>query len=415
MVSRPEVTMPSQEGSDSAGGSSRIDPARVSLLAILALAVVARLHGVGELDVWIDEANAILTAGVALPLMLDKLQLDSSPPFFYVVLHFWILIFGDGSIALRLLSGLTGVGLVAATYWAGRELISRPVGLWAALFVAASPIQAYYSQQVRMYALLPLLALLSVALLVRYLRDEKRGDYALWLTFTILALYTHNFAIYLLPVHGVLIALSGTLVRSWRHWALAAAVGLLAFAPWIPTLFAQVENRDQYAWFLADWQRLGPTGVVVRTFRSYSPGAEYVKFARLEKFTTWGGWPTLAMAGLAGLGAWSLALRWRERGWVEALWPSLFLLVPIAGALITSSLLTPHYVPGRVDQMMFPAFALLVGFGLGRLRPTPLRLATVAAILVVATWSKLNLYSDDSRGAIAIWRWASPSTGSRGT
>ena len=367
---------------------------KLALLAILAMAALARLYEIDKADIWIDEANLILTAKQPLLAILDKLRLDSSPPLLYFVLHFWIRVFGDGSVALRLLSSLAGVALVASIYWAGRELISRRVGLWAAFFVAVSPFQAYYSQQVRMYAPLALFALLSVVFLVRQLRTGARRDFALWLAVTILALYTHNFAIYLLLVHGVLIAISGKLVRSYRSWLVAAAILALAYAPWIPFLFDQLGNQDHYAWYLRHWKYYGPWGSVVLTLRSYSPAAEYVTFTDVGMFATWRGWVTLGVAGLAVFGACELALRRRQRGPVEALWPLVFLVVSIASGLIVSSLMTPNYVPGRVDQMIFPAFALLVGVGLRYLRPAPLRIAVAATILAVSAWSKFDLYPD---------------------
>jgi len=382
--------MPSAEGLENERHEGSFRAGWAAPFGVVALAALVRFHDLDGLGIWVDEANTILIAGQSLPVLLDKLRLDSSPPLFYVVLHFWMRVLGDAGWALRLFSALAGVGLVAAIGWAGRELISRRVGLWAALFAAVSPIQAFYSQQVRMYALLPLLALLSVAFLVRYLGGGMRRHYALWVAFTILALYTHNFAIYLLPMDGVLIALSGRLVRGFGRWALAGALISLAYAPWIPFLLEQLGNRDHYAWFVPYWEGAGLSGIVVRSFLSYSPGQEYMLAAGMGKLETWGGWPTLGVAALAAFGAWRQALRWRRCGLADALWPSAYLLVPIGCALIVSSWLTPHYVPGRVDQMMFPAFALLVGAGIAGLRSTPLRVVVVAAIVAVAGWSRPN-------------------------
>jgi 4-amino-4-deoxy-L-arabinose transferase-like glycosyltransferase len=372
-------------------------PARVALPAILGLALAARLYEIGRLDVWVDEANLILTAQQPLGLLFDKLRLDSSPPLFYLLVHFWIQLFGDGSVALRMLSVLAGVGLVAATYWAGRELISRDVGLWGAFVVAASPTQAFFSQQVRMYALLPLLGLLAVSFLVRHLRDGGRRDFLLWLVLTVLALYTHNFAVYLLPVYGVLVVVSGQLLRGLGRWLLAAVLVVLAYLPWVPMLLQQLANPDHYAWYLPTWRFFGPVGSLLVTFFSYSPGMEYVTFNDVAQVSRWRGWPAGAAAALAGWGGVMLVVRHRERGWLHGLWPLVFLLVPMLGAAFVSTLLTPHYVPGRVDQMMFPAFALLVGAGLVHLRPTVLRVAVAVALLSIATVSKLETYPEYHR------------------
>jgi hypothetical protein len=97
---------------------------------------------------------------------------------------------------------------------------------------------------------------------------------------------------------------------------------------------------------------------------------------------------------LAVIGSYSLLVRFRRQSLVQALWPALLLLLPMLSALTASIFLTPHYVPGRVDQMMFPAFALLVGAGLARLRPTLIRISAAAAILLIAVWTKLDLYPD---------------------
>jgi hypothetical protein len=360
----------------------RFDRTRLALLGIVALAALARLHDIDRLGIWVDEANTILSAR-SLSALFDKLRLDSSPPLFYVVLHFWMRVVGDASWALRLLPALIGVVLVACIAWAGRELISRRAGLWAALFAAVSPIQIFYSKQVRMYSLLPLLALLSVTFLLRTLAGGGRRDRALWIVFTILALYTHNFAVYLLLVHGALIALSGRLVPDFRSWALAGTCVALAYAPWIPVLLEQLGNQDHYAWFLEYWENAGPLAVFLHSFLSYSPEQQTVTV----KYQVWRGWPTFAVVALAVFGAWRQAGR---HGHAVALWPCVYLLVPMAAALLASSWLTPHYVAARVDQMMFPAFALLVGAGVAGLRPALLRVAVMAAIVAVAIASRLG-------------------------
>jgi hypothetical protein len=373
-------------------GFSRANRDRLAWLGILVAALLLRLHELDVVDVWVDEANAILTAREPLRAMFGKLALDSSPPLLFVLLHGWIAAFGDGIVALRLVSVATGVALTAATWWAGRELVSPRAGAWAALFVAVSPLQIFYSQQVRPYALLPLLGLLSVAFLVRHLRDGLPRDRALWLATTVAALYTHNFAVYLPLVAAALILLSGRALSEWRTWLACAGVGLLAWLPWAPTFLAQLENPDHYAWFLADWEEFGPAGVVVRTLRSFSPSVEYAKFAGIEQYVRWGGWPTWGVVALAAWGAVALV---RERRSGDAAWPVVFLAVPVVGAVLVSSLLTPHYVPGRVDQMVFPAFALLVGAGLAALRPPVLAGVAGVAILAIALTTKWTLYPTD--------------------
>ena len=67
------------------------------------------------------------------------------------LLHYWVRLFGTTEGAVRGLSVLTGVLVVAGTYRLARRLLSGRGALLAGLFAALSPFQVYYSQEARMY------------------------------------------------------------------------------------------------------------------------------------------------------------------------------------------------------------------------------------------------------------------------
>jgi len=58
------------------------------------------------------------------------------------------------------------------TYMLGRELGSASVGLLGAALIAASPIQIYFADEARAYALLPLLVAVMLLGLCRFLRGS---------------------------------------------------------------------------------------------------------------------------------------------------------------------------------------------------------------------------------------------------
>lgn len=365
---------------------------RLALAGLLVVAAAGRIYEIDAADVWVDEANLVLTSGKPVGELLAQLRVDSSPPLYYLLVHFWSVLFGDGAFALRLLSTLAGVGLVAAVWWAGRDWVSPSAGAWAAVFVAFSPIQMFYSQQIRMYALLSLLALLSTVFLVRFLRDGLLRDFGLWVITATLALYTHNFAFHLGVAHALIVALSGQLRSRLWWWAGAAAAVAFLYAPWVPTLLAQLGNRDHYAWFAHYWSAWGPLGALGKTLQSYSPAGEFLTYQGIGSFALWHGVPTWVVTALAAWGAFDLLRRARSGSVVGAVWPLVLLLAPALSALAASGVATPHYVSGRVDQMMLPAFALLVGAGLSALRPRPLGVALGVTIAALGVYAKINLY-----------------------
>jgi 4-amino-4-deoxy-L-arabinose transferase-like glycosyltransferase len=363
------------------------------LVAVAALAVGLRVHGIDRIDVWVDEANAFLTAQRSVPVILQMLRLDSSPPAYYIALHFWLGLFGTEAAALRAFAVLGGVATVPAVFAVGRRWFSTGVGLWAAFLVAASPMAIFSSQQVRMYSWLPLLALGAVWWLVRFLDSQRPRDLAVCLGLTALALYTHNFAFHLLPVLAAVVAVSGQLWTRWKSWALSALVLAALYAPWVPTFLKQAANENHYAWYLPLWNAYGTLGVVSNTFKSYSPAAEFAMF-EYKGATDWYGIPAAALAALALFGAASLWRRRETLGKASATWAVLLAALPMFTAIGVSSVLTPHYVPGRVDQMMFPAFALLAAVGVCAMRPAALRVVVGVAVLVLCVITKGVFFTD---------------------
>lgn len=384
----------SQQSAKGPGGAGKAG-GWLALLGVLVLAAALRVHEIDRLDVWVDEANAFLTARRPLPVILSMLKLDSSPPAYYFALHFWMSLFGDGVTALRMLAATAGVALVGSVYVVGAQWISRPVGLWAAFVVACSPVQIFYSQQVRMYPLLSLFALWSVWSLVRYLQTGSPRWLASCLALSAAALYTHNFAFHLMLVLAAVVVLSGQLGSRWRAWALSAVVLAAVYAPWLGALRRQLANADHYAWYLPLWEQYGALGAVWKTLLSWAPAAGFAMF-EYRGGITWGAWPAAAFTALAGFGVVRLLSLRTALGPAGASWVPAFVVVPALSAIAVSAWLTPHFVPGRVDQMMYPGFALLVGLGICGLRPWASRAAAGVAILALGLATR-SVFATDYR------------------
>jgi hypothetical protein len=364
----------------------------ITLAAVLAAALIARLHDIINADIWIDEANSILIAKSPVPILLEKLSLDANPPLYYFMLHYWTQLFGDSELAVRALSCIAGVCLTGAIYFVGKRLLTRGIGLWSAWIVALSPVQIFHSQQARMYSFLALFGLLSVSFLVSYLEEEKKRDQWLWVIFTVLALYTHNFALYLLPIEAVLIALSGKLFRKSVSWIISGAAIALIYSPWIPYLLLQLRSHDNYAWFIGMWKDWGPALILKRTCQAFSPGGEFILFTDLGKLKMWKGWPAL-ISWILTIPGLFLAFRLREKSSLaRSLWLPVYLVVPVVCSFLSLRWVTPHFVPSRVDHLLFPAFALLLAAGIISLKFKALRVAAAIALAFVSLRTISSFY-----------------------
>jgi mannosyltransferase len=74
--------------------------------ALLAVTVVSALLRTGDLHAgfWIDEGIAVGIASHPLGDIPALLRQDGSPPLYYLLLHGWLALTGDGEAATRTLS-----------------------------------------------------------------------------------------------------------------------------------------------------------------------------------------------------------------------------------------------------------------------------------------------------------------------
>src|SRR5260221_3193123 len=101
-------------------------------------------------SLWRDEAFSILSAEKSLSFLLPKLGFE--PPVYYMLLHFWIKIFGRSELSTR---GLSLLGFTLATivviHW-GEKLFKKHWLSWfLPLFFFLNPMLLYYAFEVRTY------------------------------------------------------------------------------------------------------------------------------------------------------------------------------------------------------------------------------------------------------------------------
>jgi mannosyltransferase len=365
---------------------------------ILLLALTLRCYRLNGQSLWADEGNSAALALRTLPTITRDAARDIHPPLYYYLLHFWVLLWGNGEIALRSLSALSGTMLVLVTYGLGRGLFNRRVGLIAAFLASISPFQIYYSQETRMYVLAALWAALSVLFFVAWMRswtsllDTSRWhailSAALYVVFTAAALYTHYFA-FTIPVLGNLAYALGMIVypplrRPGRiaGWVLAQVAIIALYLPWLHLAGGQLTTWPAISEPLSLWSLASELLRVFSLDYAAPPGTKLpLGFGLLLLLGTlpWALWPRLQDSR-----------RWPALLPRAQLYPLLFTLlylcVPVL-AMYVLSLSRPAYDP-KFLLLATPAFSLLLARGVGGEW-----LGTLAShrVLTVSRWTLTGL------------------------
>lgn len=248
----PAVTAGTEEATTAPGPAPAPPTRRGATLAAVAVgialvaSVVLRFTATSHL--WLDEALSVNIARLPLSDLTDALKHDGAPPLYYVLLHFWMRVFGEGDTSVRALSAVFSIATYPAMYFAGRRLAGR-FGAWAALLAfATSPFAFRYATETRMYSIVMFLVAWGYLAVLRTLEKPSIGRGALVALVVAGLLYAHNWSYYLLVTVGIVMllrALRGRTPEGRRGawWVIGAmAVGALCYVPWLPVVKYQLAH-----------------------------------------------------------------------------------------------------------------------------------------------------------------------------
>jgi hypothetical protein len=346
----------------------------------LVLGVVVRFATLSAL--WLDEAQTVAIAKLPLSKLPEGLRHDGAPPLFYVLLHGWMRVFGDGNLSVRFLPGLFAAAALPLAWLAGRRLGGRQVAWAAVVLLASSPFAARYATETRMYSLVVLLVLVGYLAVAELLARPGSGRAAVGVGLVTAALlYTHYWSLYLLAVIGaVFVALAvrapdpSPARQGARRGLVAMAVGGLTFVPWLPSFLFQLQHTG------TPWGGAGRLRSMVDTVFDFSGG--YWDPGLLLGMLTYV-LIALALAGRAVDGR-RIELDLRTRPGARHLAVAGFgtLAVAIVATVVGGSAFAARYA-----SVMFPMVILLAAVGAGVLVDRRVRYGVLAAAVVFGFWA----------------------------
>ena len=192
---------------------------------------------------WVDESMTVGISSHPVTQIPTVLRQDGTPPLFYVLLHFWMRVFGTGEQATGSLAMIFALACVPAAFWMGSTLFSRRAGWYCAVLASTDALLIRYSNETRMYSLLALLSILATGAFLHAFVFRRRGYLPLFSVALCAMLYTHTWAVFFVAATAV--ALVPCLVRAPDRRRvlfdalLAFGAAGAGFLPWVPNLLYQ--------------------------------------------------------------------------------------------------------------------------------------------------------------------------------
>jgi hypothetical protein len=208
---------------------------RWQLFGVVALAVGLRLPGITASFYGDEKFSVLRDANDWITASEDRFR-----PVFFTLLHLWRYLGFQDEGGLRALPFFFGVLQIPAAFVLGRMLEGRRAAIAFSLLLAVNPLAIEFSQELRMYSLVPLLALLQACAFVGLLSlpDSRCSRAWLWTAFTLASVagvYTHfHYWLLLVGFGGALLYAREQLPL--RHGVLALAAIAVAYLPNISNL-----------------------------------------------------------------------------------------------------------------------------------------------------------------------------------
>ncbi|HEX9664363.1 MAG TPA: glycosyltransferase family 39 protein [Patescibacteria group bacterium] len=195
---------------------------------------------------WFDEIFTVYFAGLDLPEMFSFIIYDHNPPVHFLLIHYWLKLFGSNEIIVRLSSLIFGLANIGLIYLVGQQLFSKRIGQLAGFLGAISLFQIYYSVEARMYSLLLFLTLLSFYFFWRLLNQYKFKNLILYLGFTVLALLTHLTGLFVLLIQNAFVLylyFQKELKLNFKKWFFGQLAVVIVFGIWFgPMVYLKLQE-----------------------------------------------------------------------------------------------------------------------------------------------------------------------------
>jgi mannosyltransferase len=166
-------------------------PSIIGLVFLAVVAVIFRLQSLTQVSIWHNEALTSAITKLSWADFISHTQLEPAGNLYYILIKLWSGVFGADEFALRTLSVLLGIGVVAMIFVISRKIFnSNRIAYLATLLTAVSPIQIQYSQSAQSFCLTLLLALISCYALLTAIQTDKWKNWFVYALFTSAMFYS---------------------------------------------------------------------------------------------------------------------------------------------------------------------------------------------------------------------------------
>ena len=218
-------------------------------IGLILLNFVLKIIFLGQQDIAMDEPFTIYYSQAGFASLFEMLKTENNPPLFFILMHFWIKVFGISAFSVRFLPLVFSTMTAPITYLIGKRFFSNQAGVIASLIFTFSNYQLAFSHEARVYPLFALLTSLSMFFFFSMIQNPvKRNSLCMLIIVNVLLIYSHFFGFYVIVIQTLSCLIFSNIGKVRKPYFISLIITLSFYLPYFPILLSRFYASSGGTW-----------------------------------------------------------------------------------------------------------------------------------------------------------------------
>ncbi|MDX1349304.1 MAG: glycosyltransferase family 39 protein [Putridiphycobacter sp.] len=241
---------------------------RKIIWGLIVLQLIVCLPFINSFPIALDEPFSIFYAQQEIGEFIPFLNSGNNSPLYFIMLHFWIDLFGISATAVRSLSLIFSLITLFILFRISRKVLSLELSSLVSLLFIFSSFFHYHSMEARMYMLFSLFFLLIINEVFEIVFGSRRNLFFL-VTFNVLLFYCHYLSLFVFASEIIVLAYFYKSIRTkFKKIGLAAILTIVLIAPGLMILYNRIANAQPGESWVPEPEYSELYGNVIRFFNN---------------------------------------------------------------------------------------------------------------------------------------------------
>lgn len=215
------------------------------LLTITFIIIAFLIFGLNSFhnNIWYDEAHQMLLNRLSIIDIIKESQHDTSAPLYPIILKIVTSIFDSSLPVARLTSfGIFSI-IFILSFYPIRRLYNLKTSIVFSILMLISTMSSFASIEIRTYSLSLIGTLGATVYSLLYLKENKLSDLIKYMFFSLIALYTHVYAMLSILLLIIMTTIISLLKKKGRKIIISNILLILLFVPWLNVILNSQRQR----------------------------------------------------------------------------------------------------------------------------------------------------------------------------